>query len=420
MTAAPDIPEPSARRSIGGKYAVLNELGQGGMGVVLRARHEGLNKLVAIKVLQAALLIDKTSRSRFELEAQAGARLSHPNLVSVFDYGFTEANEPYLVMEYVEGISLQQFMKEPNRRVDDALDILIQVGKALRYLHEQNIVHRDLKTSNILVQEISGERYGRLLDLGIAKVLSSQDTNAQLTNTGAIFGSPAYMSPEQCQGQQIDARSDIYSFGCVLYECITSEVPFTADNPLGVMLQHLSGEPKAIECNRQREFELSQVVTKCMAKDPAHRFQSVKDLIDELERIKAIPANQKFGRNDSRSRTHERVQTEKAGSNNRKMAALLCLTALVAVAVTALFTHFSKLDLNTITRAAAAAFGTLSPEELALYHQKAAALARQSEERRKLTVESIRSFDQATQNLREGSEALRRYNDRMEAQRNQR
>lgn len=288
-------PNAAMRGALAGKYEVLGELGRGGFGTVYKARHGGLNKVVAIKVLHNTLVMDPVTRARFELEAKAGANLAHPNLVSVFDYGFTDRDEPYLVMEFVEGVSLEQFIATHPPTTDDLLNILIQVGKALRYLHDSNIVHRDLKTSNILVQDIAGERYARLLDLGIAKVFTpeSNEKNVQLTSTGMIFGSPAFMSPEQCQGQPIDGRSDIYSFGCVMYQCFTGELPFSGENSLQVILKHLNDAPKELPYKTQREYELSQVVSKCLAKEAAQRYQNVKELLDALQKIAVASPNEK-------------------------------------------------------------------------------------------------------------------------------
>ncbi len=329
-------PNAAARGLIGGKYEVIAELGRGGFGTVLQARHAGLNKLVAIKVLHNALLVDEVNRARFELEAKAGANLSHPNLVSVFDYGFTERDEPYLVMEFVEGVSLEQFLMTPSPPVDDLLDILMQVGKALRYLHDSKIVHRDLKTSNILVQNIGGERYARLLDLGIAKVFSANnsDTNVQLTSTGVIFGSPAFMSPEQCQGQQIDARSDIYSFGCVIYQCMAGEIPFSGENSLQVILKHLHETPKALSYKTQRQYELTQVVSKCMAKDPAQRYQSMKELLEVLQKIAIAPPNEKTQiRQDNLSRSYSELPTGGSGNNWQPIIGGIAAVALIMLAV---------------------------------------------------------------------------------------
>ncbi len=279
--------EPSSARLLGDRYEVLDELGQGGMGIVYMARQSGLNKLVAVKVLNGAMLRDGAVRARFELEAKAGAKLSHPNLVSVYDYGFTEEEEPFLVMEYIEGISLDKYLSNHGTvKLDELLHIVAQVGKALHYLHENKIVHRDVKTSNILLQDIGGEHHARLLDLGIAKIFSeSGDSGKQLTATGHVFGSPPYMSPEQCQGGQIDGRSDIYALGCVVYECTTGNVPLQAENSMQLMLKHLTDTPAVLPYATRKEQELSLLVKKCLEKDPNSRYQSIKELLDAFKSI---------------------------------------------------------------------------------------------------------------------------------------
>ncbi len=274
-------------KTIGDKYEVIEVLGQGGMGAVLKARHRQLSKIVAIKVLNPTLLTDDSSRARFELEAQAGSNLNHPNLIAVFDYGYTEDANPYLVMEYVDGWSLDAMLATYGRpRPSDIVPVLVQVCKALRYLHQNNIIHRDLKPANIMIQDISGERYAKLVDLGIAKVLSQDDQPTQhLTATGSVFGSPLYMSPEQCRGEKVDARSDIYSLGCVMYECLAGRAPLVGENHLQTLYKHLSDTPEPIPCTTQAEHELSQVVFTCLQKDREYRFQSASDLLDTLTLI---------------------------------------------------------------------------------------------------------------------------------------
>lgn len=323
--------EATTEEILGGKYEVLGELGRGGMGAVLKARHLGLNKTVAIKLLHGALLIDGNYKARFELEAKAGARLSHPNLVPVHDYGYSAKGEPYLVMEFVEGVTLDKFLLKIGRKIEDIVPLITQICKALRYLHESNIVHRDLKTSNILVQEIGEERYVRLLDLGIVKVFTETgETGVKLTSTGAVFGSPAYMSPEQCQGQKVDARSDVYSMGCVLYECLTGELPFTAENSFQMMVAQVSQQPANLPYKTQREYEYKLIVDKCLDKDPAKRFQSARELSDALTALLSKPANQK-ARTNNLSRSYGEDTSAGRPTGNVILYGLSGLFAVVCV-----------------------------------------------------------------------------------------
>jgi len=284
MNFSPDVTNMKPGMVLGGKYRIVREIGRGGMGCVFEGLNESLKKPVAIKVLNPTLLIDKTSRDRFQIETEAGAKLSHPNLISVIDSGFTEIGEPYLVMEYINGQGLDALLASRERpNLQTLIPILIQVCKALKYLHASNIVHRDLKSSNILVHQIAGETYAKLLDLGIVKILSDSTTRNNLTATGMVFGTVTYMSPEQAQGNPIDGRSDIYSLGCILYECVAGHLPFGGDQPLQVMVKHLNEPPPRISCKTELEARASDIAMRCLEKDPRNRFQKVEQLIAALE-----------------------------------------------------------------------------------------------------------------------------------------
>lgn len=278
---------PGGTELIGDRYEVIEVLGQGGMGTVLKARHANLSKIVAIKVLNTAVLVDETSKARFEIEAKAGSKLCHPHLVQVFDYGFTRGGEPYLVMEFIQGESLEQIVSEYGRLSSaEFLATFTQICRALHFIHSNNIVHRDLKPSNIMIQIIGEERYAKLLDFGIAKVLSDSDYPAQhLTATGAVFGSPLYMSPEQCQGNKTDARSDIYSLGVVMYRCLAGVPPFCGENALQTIFKHVSAKPEPIPCQDDTDSQIAAIVYRCLEKDAAARFQSANDLLAALNKI---------------------------------------------------------------------------------------------------------------------------------------
>ncbi|MBX9670680.1 MAG: protein kinase [Candidatus Obscuribacterales bacterium] len=279
---------------IGNRYEILEMIGQGGMGTVLKARHLALSKFVAIKVLNPGRNFDEQSKKRFEQEAQAGSKLSHPNLVAVFDYGFTVRREPYLVMEYIDGESLEKLVaRSENMDLDQFIEVFRQACKALNYIHKNNIVHRDIKPSNIIVQIIEGDCYVKLLDFGVAKILQEGAAAQQLTATGMIFGSPLYMSPEQCIGRKIDLRSDIYSLGCVMYECIAGQPPHQGDNSLHTLHMHINERvPELGLATRGRAAAaIEAVIKRCLEKDPAARFQNATELLAELNAIQ--------GRSDS-------------------------------------------------------------------------------------------------------------------------
>ncbi|MBX9666438.1 MAG: protein kinase [Candidatus Obscuribacterales bacterium] len=272
----------------GNRYEILETLGQGGMGTVLKGRHTGLKKLVAIKILNADMEMDANSKQRFTLEAQAGSKLSHPNLVSVFDFGFIGESVPYLVMEYIEGMSLDFALATYGRpSADQLIDVFKQVAKALQHIHNNGIVHRDLKPGNIMIQVIDGERYVKLLDFGIAKFLGEEASNQHLTKTGAIFGSPPYMSPEQCIGKKTDLRSDIYALGCVMYECMAGAPPLLGDNSLHTVFRHANEQPEPLapKCNGLIELGFASLIHKSLETNPDSRFQTAGEVLTALNGV---------------------------------------------------------------------------------------------------------------------------------------
>lgn len=273
------------------RYTIIAKLGQGGMGMVVKATHAKLNKLVAIKVLNTNSQLDELSIRRFEVEAKAGGQLSHPNLVGVFDYGITDDGAPFLVMEYVDGHSLQSYVEENGPLTANLfIDVFEQLLKGLQYIHKQGIVHRDIKASNIMLQLIGDDLYAKLLDFGIAKMLGDQGpATQQLTATGAIIGSPLYMSPEQCMGNETDARSDLYSLGCVMYECVSGRPPLLGDNALKTFFMHINDEPASLESTAGSDptmRSIAKLIHKCLQKNPSNRFQNCGEVLKELAAIK--------------------------------------------------------------------------------------------------------------------------------------
>lgn len=266
-----------------GNYEILAVLGEGTMGVVYKARHRLMNRLVALKMLPGHLAADETSAKRFRQEARAASGLSHPNIVAVHDFGVLPGGEAYLVMDYLDGHSLDDELRE--RRClpwTEAIPIFRQCCVALAHAHKHGVIHRDLKPSNImLINEPDGRRKVCIVDFGIARVFDSSGLPAQrLTKTGESFGSPLHMAPEQIQGQQVDARTDIYSLGCVMYESLAGTSPFEGLSPADIARQHLTkvAQPLSMVVLEPIPKTLDDVVGKAMAKDAAERYNSMDDL----------------------------------------------------------------------------------------------------------------------------------------------
>lgn len=278
---------------IGERYQIIKMLGKGGMSTVYQARHQLTNKLVAVKMLNIDLLEDKNSFRRFHLEAKASAALSHPNVVAVHDFGSTPEGIPYIVMDYLDGSDLKVRIKEGAPiSFNQAVKIFVQCCDALATAHEAGVVHRDLKPGNIMLVTQNREvDVVKIVDLGIAKLLPMSGVDVfDLTQSGQVFGSPTYMSPEQARGDLVDHRSDIYSLGCVMYELLTGRPPFGGNNALIVLHKHLSEEAAPMgqaEVRTANAEVLDPIVLRCLAKDPAKRYQSMLELKHDLEALNA-------------------------------------------------------------------------------------------------------------------------------------
>jgi len=274
------------------KYEILEVLGEGGMSVVYKARHVLMKNIVAIKLLKARYASDSATMLRFQREGQAVSRLNHPSIVRVYDFGISREGHPFLVMEYFEGQSLLALIAEKGPLpLNKAVSIYSQVARALASAHTNTVIHRDLKPSNIVVLDPeSPTPTVKIVDFGLAKVFDEEEAGQhKLTQTGDIFGSPSYMSPEQCQGKKVDDRSDMYSMGCLMYEGLTGDLPFRGENLFLVFKKHVEDTPrnfKAVAPQLKDLALIEPVVFKCLAKAPSDRYQTMDQLAQALDAIK--------------------------------------------------------------------------------------------------------------------------------------
>src|ERR1043166_4393540 len=272
---------------LAGKYRIDEKIDEGGMGCVYRATHVLMEKTVAIKVLHPALAADDKIVARFTREAKAASRISHPHAINVTDFGESENGVVYMVMEFLRGRTLKEIVRTggpmPLARVTT---IVRQVAGALDAAHAEGVIHRDLKSDNIMLEEATGGDWAKVLDFGIAKIQQSiHETDPGLTAPNLIIGTPQYMSPEQCsQASDIDARSDIYSFGVIIYETLAGHVPFAGDSPTAIMLKHLQEPaPSILDERKDLPASVGRVVARALAKRPEDRYQSAGELADALE-----------------------------------------------------------------------------------------------------------------------------------------
>lgn len=275
-----------------GKYEVLQRLGRGGMAEVYRAYHPNLDRYVAIKVLHSFLSDEGDFRARFEKEAQNIAKLRHPNIVQVYDFDFEEETDSYfMVMELIEGPTLKDYLYDASNGVrklplNEALRVIRQSTEALSYAHQRTMIHRDVKPANLMIDEREHNRVV-LTDFGIAKLL----TGSQNTLSGGLVGTPAYMSPEQGMGETGDERSDLYSLGVILYQMLTGGLPYDAETPMALILQHMNDPiPSVLLVEPHLPPAVDKVLQKLLAKEPAERYQSAQELMVDLDLLEKAPA----------------------------------------------------------------------------------------------------------------------------------
>jgi serine/threonine protein kinase len=270
------------------RYEIQSLLGFGGMSIVYKARHMHMERTVAIKVLHPDLINDPIALERFQQESKAASSLTHPNIVTVYDFGMSAEGQAFFVMDCLEGPTLEDLLeKDGTVPLDRAVPIFRQICDGLETAHQKGIIHRDLKPPNIaLIPQEDGTDLVKILDFGVAKFMPKADQKAlRLTQTGEIFGSPLYMSPEQCLGKEIDGRSDIYALGCLMYEVLTGSPAVMADSFLEALNKHVGEEPKPfkeVAPSLDIPEEVEEIVFNCLVKDPEKRFQKIGEVKEAL------------------------------------------------------------------------------------------------------------------------------------------
>jgi TolB-like protein/tetratricopeptide (TPR) repeat protein/predicted Ser/Thr protein kinase len=258
-------------------YTILGKLGEGGMGVVYKAEDTKLGRTVALKFLPHRLTTNESEKARFLQEAKSASALNHPNICTIY-YLEEVGEQSFIVMEYIDGSTLRDRL--PIQKIQDAVDYAIQVAEALHEAHTKGIVHRDIKSDNIMV---NSRNQAKVMDFGLAKLKGS----LKLTRTSSTVGTLAYMAPEQVRGEEVDSRSDIFSFGVVLFEMLTGAIPFRGEHEAAIMYSVLNEEPDTVEKYRQDVPQaLAAVIARALEKDPADRYQHADDLVSELRRIR--------------------------------------------------------------------------------------------------------------------------------------
>ncbi|HVP69303.1 MAG TPA: serine/threonine-protein kinase [Anaeromyxobacteraceae bacterium] len=268
------------------RYELIEQVGTGGMSAVYRGRDTVLDREVAVKVLHPHLAARAESRARFSREARAVARLSHPNIVEIYDYSGDDADESWIVTEFVHGRTLRAFAEEVGVGAPEVGALVCRaLADALVHAHAAGVIHRDLKPDNVMVSEGEGRRAVKLADFGIARILALGD---KMTMTGALVGSPNHMAPEIIEGRDADARSDVFSLGTILYWLTTGALPFDAPNPTATMRRVVDGEyPDPRSSAKALGGDLARIIRRALERDPARRQQSAAELRDELDRALA-------------------------------------------------------------------------------------------------------------------------------------
>src|SRR6266516_4917294 len=345
--------ETISPNTIFGQYSVVSKIGEGGMGEVFRARDTKLGRDVAIKVLPAAFSADAERLRRFEQEAQAAGALNHPNILVIFHIG-THEGAPYIVSELLEGETLRERMAGSALPQRKAIDYGLQIARGLAAAHEKGIVHRDIKPDNVFITD---DGRVKILDFGLAKLTAANDGTSQTevptrkvnTDPGTVMGTMGYMSPEQLKGQPADHRSDIFSFGAILYEMLSGKRAFRGDSMAETMSAILREDPPNLsESNKTVSPALERVVHHCLEKNPAERFHSARDLAFAIESLSGSATI------SGQTETMPTITAENSAAvglsrwfNNVRVAWIVAGVLVVGLLATLGLLYFNRSDTNT-------------------------------------------------------------------------
>ncbi|MDA3864406.1 MAG: serine/threonine-protein kinase [Deltaproteobacteria bacterium] len=286
-------------KTVGGRFIIEQFVGEGGMGIVFKGRHKELNYEVAVKILKSEHASDASMVARFRREVRSTSMLQHKNLVVLYDSGQLDDGRLYLVTEFIQGKSMIEYMDEEDTlSTSKALKMMIQIADGMAAAHRHTIMHRDLKPENILILDTDEGKLIKILDFGLAKMVESNNPEDKITMTGEVFGTPTYMSPEQCLGGELDLTTDVYSFGIIAYEMLTGRPPFDDPNIVTIMLSHKNKTPMA----PSEDFpeagipkEVDNLILKCLEKNPADRLLNGTELANELRKIQDIIIRNRSG-----------------------------------------------------------------------------------------------------------------------------
>jgi len=345
-------PDALLGQVIAEKYRVVSFIGKGGMSSIYMVEHIQLDTVLALKLLDKTMWADATAVKRFKLEAQTVSKLTHPSLITYRDFGVTSDGQPYLVMDYIQGRTLGHKIKETRGIfLPTVLEIFEQLCEGLSVAHGLGIVHRDVKPGNIMFLAEDSDKI-KLVDFGIAKIVSEEGNESQqLTKTGDVFGSPLYMSPEQCMGKRLDNRSDIYSLGCVIFEAMTGRNAISGNTILDTMNKHVSLmpslpselRPDLTSAEKSSWVDLDEfeyVVMKCLQKNPADRYKTVDEIIIDLRKVKAqekikrdapVATVKNLRRTGSFDRTSPKEMFQMVATAAYAIVGILVLGAIVAI-----------------------------------------------------------------------------------------